>query len=121
MLLALSLVSWILYGLVYFLFLASLTPLPLGVLPQLAGVNALSFVAGYLAFVTPGGLGAREAAMTALLLPLVPASVAAVLAVASRLWTIIAEVAGGMLALLLLRRDGIPSEPVPPGPAVEKP
>lgn len=103
-LLGLSLTSWVLYGVAYYLFLAAFTPLPLGTLPALSGVNALSFVAGYLAIVTPGGLGVREAAMTALLLPLLPRSVAAVLAIASRLWTIAAEVIGGLLALLLARR-----------------
>jgi glycosyltransferase 2 family protein len=111
-LLAFSLFSWLLYGVAYYLFLVSLTPLPIGTLPMLSGVNALSFVAGYLAIVTPGGLGVREAAMTALLLPLLPRSVAAVLAIASRLWTIAAEITGGVLALVLARRSrlhGIPS------------
>jgi glycosyltransferase 2 family protein len=102
-LLLLSVASWMLYGLAYYLFLLSLTPLPLSALPVLSGVNALSFVAGYLAIVTPGGLGVREAAMTALLLPLVPQSVAAVLAISSRLWTIITELLAGALVLLLGR------------------
>jgi glycosyltransferase 2 family protein len=56
-LLLLSVVSWSFYGVAYYLFLAALTPLPLGTLPQLSGINALSFVAGYMALVTPGGLG----------------------------------------------------------------
>jgi glycosyltransferase 2 family protein len=103
LLLVLSLVNWVFYGLAYYLFVSSLTPLPLGTLPVLSGVNALSFVAGYLAIVTPGGLGVREAAMTALLLPLLPRSVGALLAVASRLWTIVAEVIGGLLVLALGR------------------
>jgi glycosyltransferase 2 family protein len=104
LLLLLSVVSWSFYGVAYFLFLAALTPLPISAVPQLSGINALSFVAGYLALVTPGGLGVREAAMTALLLPLLPRSVAAVLAIASRLWTIAAEIIGGMIALIVARR-----------------
>jgi glycosyltransferase 2 family protein len=100
-LLVLAFFSWLIYGLAYYLFLVSLTPLPIGALPVLSGVNALSFVAGYLAIVTPGGLGVREAAMTALLLPFLPRSVAAVLAIAARLWTIAAEIVGGVVALML--------------------
>jgi len=103
-LLSLSVGSWALYGAAFYLFLASLTPLPLASLPLLSGVNALSFVAGYMAIVTPGGLGVREAAMTALLQPVVPLSVAAILAIASRLWTIAAELAGGAAVLLMRRK-----------------
>jgi glycosyltransferase 2 family protein len=121
LLFGLSVVSWLLYGLVYFAFLSSLTPLPIGTLPQLSGINALSFVAGYVAFVTPGGLGAREAAMTVLLLPLVPASVAAVLAMASRLWTIVAEVMGGVVALLVSRRHTAGTETSPTSARAERP
>lgn len=101
-LLLLSVLSWCFYGVAYFLFVTAVTGLPLATLPLLSGVNALSFVAGYLAIVTPGGLGVREAAMTGLLLPLLPDGVAAVLAIGARLWTIAAEVIGGVLTLLFV-------------------
>jgi glycosyltransferase 2 family protein len=110
-LLSLSVLSWVFYGIAYYLLLVSLTPIALAALPLLAGVNALSFVAGYLAIVTPGGLGVREAAMTGLLLPLLPPGVAAVLAIAARLWTIAAELIGGAAALLLWRR-ALPAPPL---------
>lgn len=102
--LALSVVSWILYGGAYYLFLASLTDIPSSAIPMLSGVNALSFVIGYVSIVTPAGAGVREAAMTQLLLPLVPEPVGAVLSIASRLWTIAAELLGGALVLLLTRK-----------------
>jgi uncharacterized membrane protein YbhN (UPF0104 family) len=59
----------------------------------LTGVFAASYVAGYLAFVTPGGLVVREGAMILLIASLtpLPASVAAVIAVAARIWTIVSE------------------------------
>jgi glycosyltransferase 2 family protein len=104
--LALSLVAWMIYGVAYWMLLASLAGVSAVHIPVLSGVNALSFLAGYLAVVTPGGLGVREFAMTRLLLPLVPESVGAVLSVASRLWTIAAELVGGALTLLLVRRRG---------------
>ena len=112
-LLALSGVSWMLYGGAYYLFLASLADVPARAVPMLSGVNALSFVIGYLSFVTPAGAGVREAAMTQLLLPLVPEPVGAVLAIASRLWTIAAELLGGALVLLLTRRAAAPPPVVP--------
>lgn len=104
-LLALSVVSWLLYGVAFWLFVAALVDLGAGALLPLAGVNALSFLAGYIVFVTPAGLGARELAMTNLLVPIVPEYVAAVVSILSRLWTIAAELigAGILLALPALR------------------
>ena len=109
--LALSCVSWGLYGIAYYLFLTSLSPLSVALLPQLTGINALSFAAGLLAFVIPGGWGVREVTMTGLLTPLMPAAVAAVLSAASRLWSVAAELGGGGLSLLLDRRGA--AEPPP--------
>lgn len=113
-LLALSVGSWAFYGVAYWMLLASLAAVPAREIAMLSGVNAFSFVAGYMAVVTPGGLGVREAAMTRLLLPLVPESVGAVLSVASRLWTIAAELVGGALTLLLVRRS------ISPDPAADQ-
>lgn len=101
-LLGLSVVSWGFYGVAYHLFVASLADVPWSLLPQMAGVNALSFFIGY-ASVLPGGMGLREFAMAELLQPYLPAGVAAVMAIASRLWTIAAELIGGSAAALLVR------------------
>lgn len=101
-LLGLSVVSWAFYGVAYHLFVASLTDAPRTMLPQMAGVNALSFLIGY-ASVLPGGIGLREFAMTELLKGYFPEGVAAVLSIASRLWTLAAELIGGTAAWLLVR------------------
>lgn len=102
-LVALAVANWALYGVAYHLFVAALADVPWRLLPQMAGVNALSFLIGY-ASPLPGGAGLREVAMTELLRPYLPDGVAAVLAIASRLWTIAAELLGGALALALVRR-----------------
>lgn len=122
-LLALSLVSWALYGAVFALFVGAIVSIPAGAAVPLAGVNALAFVTGYLAFVAPGGLGPREAAMALLLRPFAPAGVASLVAVVSRLWMITAELLGAVLVLLGGRRSpsvALPSEAPretgPPGP-----
>jgi glycosyltransferase 2 family protein len=106
LLLGLCLLSWSAYGVAYHLLVSSLADLPWRHLPQLAGVNALSFVAGYLSLL-PGGIGLREVAMTELLRAYVPGGVAAVLALVARLWTIAAELLGAALALALARRAGM--------------
>lgn len=98
---ALAVVSWAAYGIAYSLFVAALAPIPLAAVIPLTAVNALSFTAGYLAVLAPGGIGVRESAMTVLLSPILPAAVAAVLALAARLWSIAAElilIGWGMLA-----------------------
>ncbi len=104
-LLALSVVSWAIYGGAYWLFLRSLTPVSFSHLPMLSGVNALSFVAGWVVWLAPAGAGPREVAMKTLLLPLLPGGIAAIVAVAARLWTMAAELLGGALALALTRRS----------------
>lgn len=117
LLLALSVGSWIFYGGAYYLLLAALADIPAREIPMLSGVNALSFVAGYVSIVAPAGAGVRELVMTQLLLPLVPESVGAVLAIASRLWTIAAEVVGGVIVVLAFRPKTRPA----PGATVEAP
>lgn len=114
-LLALSVVSWALYGVAYQMFMASLADVPWRLLPQMAGVNALSFLIGYVSPL-PGGTGLREVTMTGLLHPYLQPGVAAVMSIASRLWTIAAELLGGGLALLLVRGRPVPAE----GAAVEE-
>lgn len=114
-LLGLQTVSWLLYGGAYWLFLRSVAPFPAGTLLPAAGVNAASFAAGWVVFFAPGGIGVREAAMTALLTPYVPEGVAAAIAVLSRLWSIAAELllALGALALTRRRAGADPPEPNP--------
>lgn len=104
-LLALAMASWGLYGGAYYLFVRALTPVAPSAVPVLAGVNALSFVAGVLTPL-PGGLGVREAAMQQLLLPLLPAGVAGVVSIAARLWSVAAELIGGGLVLAFVRSRG---------------
>jgi glycosyltransferase 2 family protein len=104
-LVALAAVNWLLYGGALLLFVSSLiqrtpTSLYLGI----TGANALAFVAGYVILIAPAGLGAREISMTALLAPLLTSGVAAIVAVASRLWIVAAELSGAGVALWLGRR-----------------
>lgn len=105
-LLSLSIVAWLAFGVALFLFLRSFTNLELSALPAIAAINTLAFLAGYLAFFAPGGLGFKDAALTLLLTGIVPPGIAASLAVAARLWNISAEV---IPALILLPRRRVKS------------
>lgn len=96
-LLALSTIAWLIYGAAFALFADSLVPIPLAAAPALIAANALAFLIGYAVFVSPGGLGAREAALALMLGPLGSLGIAAVVAVAFRLWLILAELTGAAL------------------------
>lgn len=112
-------VSWTIYGVAYYLFVRALAPaVPAAAIPVLTGVNALAFVAGVLTPL-PGGIGAREAAMQQLLLPLLPAGVAGVISIAARLWSVAAELIGGAL-VLAFTRGGLQAA-APPGAAPADP
>ncbi len=67
------------------------------------GAYALAFVAGLLVFIAPGGLGAREAVMVAVLTPVLPAGAPIVIALASRVLLTLADLAYAGATLLLGR------------------
>lgn|GEM_PF-548042 len=100
-LLALYAATWVGYGAAFSLFVSSIAPVSRGDWPLLAGVNALAFVAGFVAVFAPGGIGVREAALASLLLPIFPGGVRVLIAAASRLWLVAAEMIGGVLVLAL--------------------
>jgi glycosyltransferase 2 family protein len=101
LILGLSVVSWILYGAAFALFIHSVAGVGWTAVLPLTGVNALSFLVGYAVLLPPAGLGAREGAMALLLRPFLPVGVAAVIAILARLWTIAAELLGAAMVLAL--------------------
>ncbi|MFE9104669.1 lysylphosphatidylglycerol synthase domain-containing protein [Actinomadura geliboluensis] len=67
------------------------------------GAYALAFVAGFLVFIAPGGIGAREAALTVVLTPVLPAGAPVVVAIASRVLLTAADLINAGVAFLLGR------------------
>ncbi len=106
--------SWLLTGVGFYLFIGSITPLGGATVTEIIAINALAFVAGYILRIAPAGLGAKEGALAALLSLYMPAPVAALVALATRLWSIAAEVIPA-LALLLMPaappRRSVPADP----------
>jgi uncharacterized membrane protein YbhN (UPF0104 family) len=118
--------SWLVAGVGFYLLIRAVVPAPLPpvAIVVAAGVYALAWDIGFLSFVTPSGIGFREAALVALLLAsgLIaagPASVgvATVIALLARLLTTLAELAcigGAQLATRLTAAAPLPQPDGPP-------
>jgi uncharacterized membrane protein YbhN (UPF0104 family) len=100
---ALSLLSWMTYGVAFWL-LARGLGLP-GTLPvaTAAGVFALGYILGLLALFAPGGVGVREVVLIGLLTPALGAGGAVGLSVASRILLTVTEVAAPLAVLFITR------------------
>jgi uncharacterized membrane protein YbhN (UPF0104 family) len=86
--------SWIVAGTAFYVLLLALWPAaPLLAWPICIGIYAIAWDIGFVSFITPSGLGIREAAIVALFalaLPL-PAGLASIMALLSRLVSTLAE------------------------------
>jgi glycosyltransferase 2 family protein len=65
------------------------------------GAYALAFIAGFLVFIAPGGIGAREAVLVLVLSPVLPTGAALVVALASRVLLTLADLTGAGTAFAL--------------------
>ena len=103
--LLIDILHWLVVGSGFFLLCASFYPLSWRNLLPFAGVFSLSWVAGFVAFITPSGLGVREGAMVLLLAPFLPAPFPAIIALAARLWWTLGDlITFGMAVVLKSRR-----------------
>jgi hypothetical protein len=102
---ALFAVAWAAHGAVFAVFASSFGALGWADFRALSGAWSLAYVVGLLAVVVPGGIGVREGALGFLLGPAVGADVPVhVVAVASRVWAIAAElVVLGLAAAVRMR------------------
>lgn len=96
-----SAIGWLLFGVAFHLLSGALLGRVTGTLPSNIAVFTLSYLTGFLVLFAPGGIGARELAMGALLARVgaVSGAEAALLVVASRLWLTLLELAPGLLFL----------------------
>ncbi len=96
-------VSWIVAGTAFYILLLALWPAaPFVAWPICIGIYAIAWDIGFVSFITPGGLGIREAAIVALFalaLPL-PTGLASIMALLSRLVSTLAEVVCVSIAYL---------------------
>lgn len=90
---------WLTMGFAFWLFLTSVTRVEPDAVWALIGIHAAGYVAGYLAFFVPGGLGVREGVYALFLGLYIPPGVAVAAAILVRVWSTLAEllVAGALL------------------------
>lgn len=95
-------VSWVLYGVAFRLLVYSLFGGAEGPMSAYVAAYSASYLVGYLTLFAPGGLGAREVAMAAVLpaLGLATNAQAAVITIASRLWLTGVELVPSVIAAL---------------------
>jgi glycosyltransferase 2 family protein len=98
-----SLAGWALYSVHMWLLVADVTGKAASVLLISAGAYALAWSVGFILIPFPGGVGPREAALTVVLAPVMPAGSAFAVAVVSRLVMTIADLAWAGVAFLLSR------------------
>src|SRR5579863_5662864 len=88
--------SWLIAGGAFYLMVLALWPAtPIVALPICVGIYAIAWDIGFVSFITPSGLGFREGAIALLLalaLPVLPASLGAIIALLSRFVSTLAEV-----------------------------
>lgn len=101
-----SITSWLVSGLHLWALAILLGARPLPALPACVGGFALAMLVSSLALFLPDGWGAREVAMVIPLAAVLPLPVAGIAAVASRLVTFAAELAGAALATAAARVTG---------------
>jgi uncharacterized membrane protein len=94
------LVVWVCTGLSYAALVRALVPFPLAAVPYLVAAWAAAYVVGFLSLLTPSGLGVREGVMVLLLTAVMAGPVAAVVAIAARLWMVVGEVVAAAVSLV---------------------
>jgi hypothetical protein len=96
---------WLIYGVAFWLFGRALLGPDAPGLKLAASAFTVSYVAGILVVVAPGGLGVREASLVAALAPSLGAGRALILAVGSRMWLVALEMIGAAAIVLAYRRS----------------
>jgi hypothetical protein len=85
---------WLTNGIAFYLFVASVTDVPIAQVAVFVAMNAAAYWIGYVSFITPSGLGFREAALAIMLGVFFPDPVAVAISLAARLWTTAGELLG---------------------------
>ena len=98
--LCICMLAWLIGGVGFYLFVDSITPVPSEHFLFLTGALAVSSILGLIAVFAPAGLGVREGALVYLLTQLIPAPLAVILSVSTRLWMTLIEI--GLIGVIYL-------------------
>ncbi len=100
----LGLAAFALFGMSLVLITVQLTAISPELAFRMVGVMAASWLLGFISFVVPAGIGVRDAAMMALLLPILGEPWAVVVPVLSRLLWVLADLCNLVFSLAVVRR-----------------
>jgi glycosyltransferase 2 family protein len=106
------LVYWGITGLAFAAFVRSLYPIAAGDVLTLVAAFTAAYAAGFLSLLSPAGLGVREVVLVIALSGVMATGPATAVALTSRLWMMLVELAGAGVAHLLAGKGGQP----PPAP-----
>ena len=105
-------ISWIVGGVGFYLFVDSIYPVAPQYILFLTGALAISSTIGLIALFAPGGLGVREGALVYLLSLMMATPVAVVISILTRIWMTLIEIGLVVMVYLIsrfqrrLRREG---------------
>ena len=100
---------WLIYAMAFWLFARSLLGESTPGLVVAGGAFVASYVAGIVAVFAPAGIAVREAALVAMLAPVVDSRVALMLALGSRLWMVALEIVMAAAVVAVYRARGRPA------------
>jgi hypothetical protein len=103
---------WLAYAAAFWLFGRALLGLSAPSLEIAGGAFVASYVAGIVAVFAPAGIAVREAALVAMLAPVIEARAALLLAIGSRLWMIALEILMAVVVVAVYRTRGRPARRV---------
>jgi len=89
--------GWFLHGAAFFFFVVAVTSSAENFFP-IVGAYVAAYLVGYLSVFTPGGLGVREAVLALILSLYFPDSVAILISTLSRIWVVLGETTGALVA-----------------------
>ena len=102
-------IPWLIYAAAFWLFAQALLGESAPSLTVAGGAFVASYVAGIIAVFAPAGIAVREAALVAMLAPVLDGRVALALALGARLWMIALEILMAAVVVALYRARGRPA------------
>jgi len=85
-------VTWLGVAAGFAFLVKALTPISFEQFPFVGGTFLAAYVLGWIVLIAPGGLGVREGIIVLLLSSMIPAGVAGIVSIASRIWMLIIEI-----------------------------
>lgn len=104
LLLLANLFGWAIYGLAFFIYLNAFTSISWVNFLSTTSSFAGAYLIGLLVFLTPAGLGVREASLTYFLDGIIPLPINTAVALLQRVWMTIPELIGIGISIIILRR-----------------